>query len=639
MDARALDEIQRFLRTVGKESLFDYFSVRADAPDDTIAAALRDKRAWAQGQQSNPKYRQEAVWVIKNSALCRRALVDERAAYLDALRSGEESRQIQVLGLFIQGSLAEGVLTPSAESAIRQQGQRLGLSPARVEECIESQLRQSGAVRTTTAPPVDPWAELDLPRSADRAAIERAYEDKSAFARRNPDGRVAAELLARLDAARKAALARPEPPTGPTPVAVTETPTGPLDSEGRGAPSSPSPAEPAPAPPRNAPASPAPSPAVPAEPLRPTPTLPPVAAPAAEPSTGGLRLAGAAPPAPPPGVARALPSSPEGGVSRAPSRAARLEIEGPEQRALTVGSHGRLTVVLHRVGAGPLPGRAFSDREWVTVDPPRFDLNAERQELTVRIDGRAMGRRRAVALVSFVADDGQRRSVTIETHRRAWWPALLGLAAASVVSAGLWWAGQQEPPPPAPTPTVLDIRVDPPAGQIFVNERLVSDNGVAELREGIPEGGTAQVRVELDGFAPWSESVAVPARARTVLAPALTLTDPMDWRPAPEAVRAELDERAARKALDARSGAWGVCFAAHAAGEPGSTQSAELELRVNARGAIAGVDVGEASFPVTAGWRGCMLRQLRAVRMPLVPGDYASFKHTFRASLPARGTP
>jgi hypothetical protein len=113
----------------------------------------------------------------------------------------------------------------------------------------------------------------------------------------------------------------------------------------------------------------------------------------------------------------------------------------------------------------------------------------------------------------------------------------------------------------------------------------------------------------------------------------------MDWRPAPEAVRAELDERAARKAIDARSAAWGACFAAHAEGAPGSTQSAELDLRVNARGAIAGVDVGAVSFPASPAWKACMLRQLRAIRMPLVSGDYASLHHTFRAALPSQGAP
>jgi hypothetical protein len=78
MDRRDFDQIEKFLGTVGKPSLFEYYAVDPEADVPAVEEALKKKRGWAQGQQGNPKFRAEALWVIKNMALVRRALVDER---------------------------------------------------------------------------------------------------------------------------------------------------------------------------------------------------------------------------------------------------------------------------------------------------------------------------------------------------------------------------------------------------------------------------------------------------------------------------------------------------------------------------------------------------------------------------------
>ena len=78
MDRRDLEQIDRFLSIVGKASLFEYFGIDPEADAATVEEALKKRRAWAQGQQANPKFRSESLWIIKNMALSKRALIDEK---------------------------------------------------------------------------------------------------------------------------------------------------------------------------------------------------------------------------------------------------------------------------------------------------------------------------------------------------------------------------------------------------------------------------------------------------------------------------------------------------------------------------------------------------------------------------------
>lgn len=89
MDARELEEIDRFLRDVGKPDLYAYYELGPLSGPSDVDAALRKRRAWAQGQQANPKHRTEALFLIKQNGLLRRALLDEAAAYRQHTRRDE----------------------------------------------------------------------------------------------------------------------------------------------------------------------------------------------------------------------------------------------------------------------------------------------------------------------------------------------------------------------------------------------------------------------------------------------------------------------------------------------------------------------------------------------------------------------
>ena len=152
MDPRDLEAIDTFLGIVGAASLLDYYELAPDSSAEDIEEAVRERRTWAQGQQANNKYRDEALWLIKQSALLQRALVDDFDAYVAEVGQRSESKQLEVLSLFIQGALAGGTLSTDAEEGILEQGRSLGLDDATVRQRIERLLEESGARRGSPTP-------------------------------------------------------------------------------------------------------------------------------------------------------------------------------------------------------------------------------------------------------------------------------------------------------------------------------------------------------------------------------------------------------------------------------------------------------------------------------------------------------
>jgi curved DNA-binding protein CbpA len=160
----ALAEIERFLALVGQSSLFAYYDIDADTPADAVERAISARRKWAQGQQANPKYRPEALFIIKQGALLRRALVEQPDAYRRHMLAAERSRSLESLDQFLLGILAGGVLAAEAEDAVRQRGRALSLAPELVQARIDQKLRETGARRIGAAPSLPPqptWSDDD----------------------------------------------------------------------------------------------------------------------------------------------------------------------------------------------------------------------------------------------------------------------------------------------------------------------------------------------------------------------------------------------------------------------------------------------------------------------------------------------
>lgn len=86
MDPAVTAEIEAFLGSVGQPDLFRYYGVGPEASETELEDAIKKKRTWAQGQQANPKYKAEALFLIRRHSMIRAVLVEELPAYRAWLR-------------------------------------------------------------------------------------------------------------------------------------------------------------------------------------------------------------------------------------------------------------------------------------------------------------------------------------------------------------------------------------------------------------------------------------------------------------------------------------------------------------------------------------------------------------------------
>jgi hypothetical protein len=181
-----------------------------------------------------------------------------------------------------------------------------------------------------------------------------------------------------------------------------------------------------------------------------------------------------------------------------------------------------------------------------------------------------------------------------------------------------------------PPPATLVVTVDPPAGEIYVDNKLVSTSGGATLSEDLPLGEAVRLRVQMDGFETWTQELTLSAGQQEDLSVELELTDKMTWHPEDGAVRADIDDREVQRALGERRRQFTTCFRDHLTADPGTLVLLDVTARVNARGFIVGLDFVDENVETSADLRTCLKRQLRSLKLPLITGDYAVFKHQFR---------
>lgn len=608
MTPKDIAEFDRFLSTVGKADLFDYFGVPPEASSDDVAAAIQKRRGWAQGQQANPKYKAEALWVIKNVSRVRRALLENRSDYRAHIQGKTQEQQREVLRMVIFGALVGGVLTRASESAVAREGAKLGLPDDVIDETIEAMLREHGARREADAgadaPFVDYYAILRLSVDADQADIDRAYRDRYREALQLTDKARAEVLQGHLDQAlkvlkdpglrvrhdaKRADLVGEEdslsPPTLGTHGGAPERELEASDTHHRiqfrdgDAP----------------------------EPELPTPSVP----------------------APPDGISSTLGFTDHKRSSM--ELKAILQVDGPEVVPLSVRSRPLThTVVVRKDGDGRLPGRVMVDRDWVEVQPTRLDPTASEQNILVTVYPERMTRRRAVALVTFTTDDSQRQAVTLEVQRASTTPLLVGGAAAALLLLGVGGAlFFQSPPEQTVQSAQLQITVDPPAGQITVDNKPVGEGSVT-ITDGLEPGATAFVRVALDGYRPWSESVTLPGPGESLrLSPSLELSERVNFVPGTDDVEGTLDDAAASATLATVDDALVACARDHGA-PTGAASTLAVSVYVDNRGVVVGAEVEPDGFDSNPELTGCARRQLRALKMPFVQGDYARVNRRVR---------
>ncbi len=666
---RDLKQLDSFLVKVGKESLFEYYKLGTGAPAEELAQAVRKRREWAQGQQSNPKYRDEALWLIKNNNLVRRVLLEFQADYAAVLNIRVDQKALDTLTLFVKGTLAAGVLTPEGESAILRQGRTLGLPKKRIQACVESLLADSGVSRSASPLPsspcltdADPWADdftelsdfldhyavLEIAPEATLEDIEAAHRRRYRWARSLSDKHRSSEIYAQLDAAwrvlkdpdRRAAFdviyrMRNPPEEDPIFGELIRRPYGALPD----------------GPPQLGPPSkgPPPLPALGTHIAGSLGTTFQPAQPDSEPSHASpdseitaLKLPtdrriserrGAAPA--PPMVKRTVGL----GTTRNRRRSPRLALPGRSTLDLSVGRKpSHTTLAVKNAGAGRMRGRVSSNKEWLEISPQHLDADAEEQQIDVIVHPNLMPRNESVGLVTITTEHGDRETVTFRVERRRVSSSevvmllVLTLLGVSVLHSlgllpDLTRLGLDNPGPDT-VPARLAITVDPRADAIFVDGRAVGSGDFVAIEGSLPLTRSFNVTVTLAGFQDVTERLRLLPGESRELPLRLELSDTMDWRPGEDNDRVELDEDALRKLLATRASHFEDCLAKARAFGNNRPSSLSVDLYATNIGRFRGLSVTE-SVNLAKDPLPCLKRQLRTLELPLLEADYGVLQTTF----------
>ena len=553
MDPKKLEAVGQFLQQQGADDLFVYLKLDADAGPEAVGAALKKRRSWAQGQQSNPKYRTEAVWVIKNMSSLRHLLVDNLDTYRSHLSTARSLEALERFTPYVLGAIADGVLTRRAEAALTSRGVDLGLDEDTVFSHIETLLRRQGARRTAIG-------------LASARTLAIMPEDRD-------------ELLQEL--------------------AAVDAPTDPATS------------------PR----------------LRPTTqhTTPPAHG---DTNADDDPTMSEAPP-PPIGLRSSLqPGQPVEVTSHAPL----LEIDAPPEQLVTVSSKPvSIKLTIRNIGFGKMAGKIHADRPWLTTSPSKLDPARATQVITLTIDPREMTRRRGQTRVTISTRSAGNRSFIIQVQRRR---SMLPLAALGGVSIGaLLFAASRVLFPGDPVlESRLLVRVDPPSGDIYVGDQLMTTQGVLDIRSGFPLGEPFPLQVKADGFEPWAQTITVTEGEMRVIKPELELVDLMDFTPRAEAEEGRLDEAKVNSAIQSRKTQFDRCFVSNVSGTADDVVILEVRGFVNQLGNVARLDFLERSY-ASEGLDWCLRRQFRALDLPMLNPryDYAVFEYIFHYTVPPDG--
>ncbi|MED5369979.1 MAG: hypothetical protein VX899_03110 [Myxococcota bacterium] len=643
MNSRDLEQIEAFLKLVGKPSLFAYYGVEPRAAAAEIEATVKKRRTWAQGQQANPKYRAEALWLIKNNALLRRVLLSDRKTYLTHVAQSQAQQGLKQLEPFMRGTLAGGVLTPEAEKAILDQGGRLGLRPEIVRAALDRLVQEVGARRHGEPAPrreaprprptpksdsfKDYYALLGITPEADDKALEAAHKAQYRAARSRRDKQAVSALYADLDEAwrvltdpvRRAAYDA-QWRANRAGIKSSDVSSDAVNISGFLPP------------PENHRVQTPPPPAAPIKTPPPAAKPPPVATP--KPAVPGASSTPRTPPpepteesAPP---RRGPPPQPEGiggrtlglGQTKRPRRATpRLSVASPEVISVSLGRKPELVVVVVKnIGDGKMAGRLTVDQGWVNLSRSRLDPEADQQEIELTINPAELPTRKGTAQLTIVTEHGERKSILVNAEKSGVSPALLigglvGLVAAAAAGLAIALSGGQ---------TSLVVHVDPMADSIEINGQRVGEGSMLELTEGFPVDEPFVLHTELHGFSADERQIVVESGERGEIQ--VTLNPEPHRKPEAEA-DATVDPASLDQALERRSKSFADCLPQ---GSPELTVAADFYL--GPTGELLYLSLDPAQLPDSQ-IADCINRQLHLVSYPGHGGTLAVAEaHSIRLS-------
>ena len=285
-----------------------------------------------------------------------------------------------------------------------------------------------------------------------------------------------------------------------------------------------------------------------------------------------------------------------------------------------------------------MPGKISTNVDWVQISPTMLDPARNRQVIEALVEPDGMPGNSAKATVTIDAEHGETRTVTIDALKHVVSPVMMFVSALSLIGLvgvflGLYFSGIIGSDITTPERTILAINVDPNAGEVYIDDKLVGNQGTLALATGFPINEPFQVRIELDGFEPFLREVTVPFGAQIRVEADLVLRDDLNFQPTESLVRATIDEDALETALEQRETAINQCFTRHLRATSAQDEyEIEVTSIVTSRGAIEGIQFGNKNF-LSPAVEICLRRQLRSINLPLLAGDYAEFTRTYSAQI------
>lgn len=614
MNPRHLELADEFCKLVGNAHLMEYLGLEPRVSAEEARSKLKKRRKYMQGMQSNPKYKNEALFLIKNFAALD-AVLNDPTGYLDAVGRQQESEHLPILEMTIRGVLKGGQLTEDQEVYLRRNALELGLSERTFEDTLTRLAAQAGIARPGQEEDLeeieveeepeltDHYGVLGVRPSASRDEIYDAYRARYREVRNLADRSKADRLYQAIDRAWQVLSDAGARDTYDLSLRQTGPPARDRQEDER------------------------------SEDDRLAPTAPPVRQRAHRPGSSPQpdeRAVEAPPPVPRHGgPASSLPPQPvpvqglSAGTLTADRRIPRLEVVGSPVRVVQLAKEARSTEIRIR-NPGQSPGRITSDEPWLLVSPTRLDPEQREQTITVRIDPRDLPAKKSTGVVTVQSDRGDRASIVFEVKRRAARLPFL-LAGVAALALGLGVLIVQQLGLLQPSVRALTIAVDPTSEAVLLDGEPVGSGALVLVPR--PPEGRVTLTVLQPNFETWIRELDLAEVAGQRLEVRLAQEAELDFVPAPDLVQAKLDETALQQAMAPRTRAMDACVRQGLA--PGDSREGHVRIHLGPEGRAIGVELEGEGTTVPA-VRDCLRRQAAAVSTPaLESGDYATVRYDY----------
>jgi SAM-dependent methyltransferase len=173
MDPRHHDLAAEFCTLVKADDLLAFLGLDAGASAEQALAALKRKRTFFQSMQNNPKYSDQARYLIRHHRALH-AVLERPEEHLAHMAEARASSQLPLLVMAIDSVLADGVLDPKEEVFLRENAQMLGIPESVLKRVLRERAAKAGVwLGAATGAPTPPPAlrTLSLPTAASQDMV------------------------------------------------------------------------------------------------------------------------------------------------------------------------------------------------------------------------------------------------------------------------------------------------------------------------------------------------------------------------------------------------------------------------------------------------------------------------------------